>query len=142
MSSEKQTEFYSWHQQQVGKVFDMNREMERYCVGDVNLLRKGCLRFRRIFLDMNGMDPFLHAMTIAQACQQVFRRQYLTPGTIALVPHHGYRRMDNHSKKAMQWLAWKSHEEGIRIDHARNGGEKIAQIYDDKQTTGFKVDGY
>ncbi|KAJ8032374.1 putative DNA polymerase [Holothuria leucospilota] len=133
MSSEKSKAFFKWYEQQRGKLFDMNQEMERYCIDDVNLLRKGCARFRQIFLDMNDMDPFAHAMTIAQACQQVYRRKFLTQETVALVPHHGYRRRDNHSKKAMQWLAWQSQVEGVRINHARNGG--------DDGMTGFKVDG-
>ncbi|KAJ8019081.1 hypothetical protein HOLleu_42562 [Holothuria leucospilota] len=108
----------------------MEKEMKKYCVADVDLLRKGCLTFRRIFYAMNDVDPFAEAMTIAQACQKVFRKCFLEEESIAAVPYLGY---DNHSLKALKWLAWLSHRDGIRIKHARNGGETTV--------AGYKVDG-
>ncbi|XP_071850632.1 uncharacterized protein [Apostichopus japonicus] len=144
MSAEKQKSFYAWYETQKHSTFNMAEEMKKYCIDDVNLLRKGCLRFRRDFLAMNQMDPFVNAMTIAQACQQVFRRKFLKEDTIALVPSLGYRRMDTHSKKATQWLAWQGHVAGVRIQHARNGGETTVKCWQDNDTVlaEYKVDGF
>ena len=120
MNAKQTNDFDAWYAEQGGKIFDMEKEMKKYCVADVDLLRKGCLTFRRIFHSMNDVDPFAEAMTIAQACQKVFRKCFLQEETIAAVPHLGY---DNHSLKALKWLAWIGHRDNISIRHARNGGK-------------------
>ena len=68
------------------------------------------------------------------ACMRVFRSKFLTPDTIALVPHNGYNN-DNQSVKALQWLKWIEHRDGRPLRHARTtGGEKHFGPY--------KVDGW
>ena len=138
MSAGKKAAFMEWYDQQRGKVFDMQKEMKRYCTDDVILLRKGCLKFRRIFMEKTQLDPFVKAMTIAQACLMVYKSKFLIPKTIAIVPHEGYQKIDRHSTKAMQWLAWISHNTGNTIAHARNGGE--VTVYIDAKKV--KVDGF
>ena len=92
------------------------------------------MHFRRVFMEKVGLDPSSEVMTIAQACQLVFRQQFLQPNTIAIVPHGGYGQGDKQSKKSLQWLAWVKHTTGVTIAHARNGG--------DKRFGRDKVDGY
>ena len=41
---------------------------------------------------------------------------------IAKIPPGGYK-IDQYNKSSIQWLEWMSHREGIRIQHALNGGE-------------------
>jgi hypothetical protein len=80
-----------------------------------------------------GIDPFAKAMTIASACNKVFRALYLKPNTIGLIPHGGYNRAEKQSIIAIKWLKWISHTEQIDIRHAKNMGEqKVGQ---------YKVDG-
>ena len=68
------------------------------------------------------------------ACMQMFRRKFLRPDTIALVPHSGYDN-DTHSVEALQWLKWIEHRLGRELQHARSlGGEKHIGPY--------KVDGW
>ena len=68
--------FIRWHNQQVQNnvQFRMSEEIQKYCIADVDLLRRGCLKFRECFLSANGVDPFLESLTIASACNLVFRR--------------------------------------------------------------------
>lgn len=68
------------------------------------------------------MDPF-QSITIASACNVVFRKLFLEPNTIAIIPPNGYAGHDRHSAIAIKWLLWESHKRGIQIRHARNGME-------------------
>ena len=95
------------------------------------------MKFRKTMLDLFDVDPFTSATTIASTCMHVFRKCYLKPNTIAIVPHGGYRKKDKHSIMAIKWLKWLAHTEQLDIEHARNGGE--AQIIAGGRT--FKVDG-
>ena len=81
-----------------------------------------------------SLDPFVNAMTIASACNKVYRRLFLKPNKIGVVPHGGYRRNDKQSIIGLKWLKWLSVEQNISIQHARNGPENKVQQY--------KVDGY
>ena len=121
--------------------FDFQEVLLKYCRSDVDILRRCCLKFRELFMQMTsctgddkGIDPFEKCITIASACNLVFRTKFLRPETIGIIPAQGYRPEDKHSIKALQWLKFVSHTEGIHIQHARNGGERnIGQ---------YKVDGY
>ena len=97
--------------------------MLEYCRSDVDILRRGSLKFRSIFLKQTDVDPFASSITIASACNVVFRRNYLRPDTIGIIPATGYRHQDTHSRVAIKWLKWVSHDQGIRVQHALNGGE-------------------
>jgi hypothetical protein len=83
-----------------------------------------------MFLEMTfgdghgGIDPFQKCITIASACNLVFRTKFLPPDTIGIIPAQGYRHEEKHSIKAMQWIKYLSTTEGVHIQHARNGGEK------------------
>ena len=74
----------------------MQRDLHKYCHSDVDILRKGSLAFRALLKDMFGVDPFLCATTIASTCMFVFRKCFLLPESIGIVPHGGYRRGDKH----------------------------------------------
>ena len=45
-------------------------------------------------------DPFAASITIASAVNIVFRRNYLQPKTIAIIPAQGYRKHDMQSAAA------------------------------------------
>ncbi len=60
--------------------------------------------------------------------------KFLQPETIGVIPAQGYNPEQVQSVKALQWILFLSHAQGIRIQHARNGGEKVLGQY--------MVDGY
>ncbi|WAR06962.1 hypothetical protein MAR_016920 [Mya arenaria] len=101
---------------------------------DVDILRRFALRFRQDFMHVTGVDPFEKSKTIASACQRVCRTNLLSQESLGLIPSHGYNPEQLQSVKALQWLKYLLHTLGIRIHHARNGGEKVIGPY--------KVDGY
>jgi len=81
-----------------------------------------------------GIDPFATCITIASACNLVFRTNFLRPETIEIIPAQGYRPEEKQSVKALQWIKYVAQFKGVHIQHARNGGEKAIDQY--------SVDGY
>lgn len=130
-------ELYNEHR---NDAFDFNAELLKYYRSDVDILRRCCLKFRDIFIDLtsdgryDGMDPFSECITINSACNLVFRRTFLQPDAIEIIQAHGYIPEEKHSVKASKWIRYMSHTENIHIQHAPNGGEKTISQY--------RVDGY
>ncbi|XP_054272648.1 uncharacterized protein LOC128992928 [Macrosteles quadrilineatus] len=136
MFEKSHKDFENWYNDQVANhfTFDFKKEILEYCVSDVDILAQACLKFRSIFLQECNVDPFLEAVTIASACNLAFRRNFLKPKTIGLIPKNGYRLTDAQSAVALQWLSWEEEKRGIRIEHAGRGKEvKINKM---------KVDGF
>ena len=76
-------------------IFNFQKEIVEYCQMDVEILRRACIQFRKIFLEVSETDPFIAACTIASACSYVFRKKFLVPNTIGIIPPTGYRRLTN-----------------------------------------------
>jgi hypothetical protein len=73
MSSKERTEFEKWYPSKKNEVFDFQKELREYCISDVDILRKGCMKFREIMMSVTstkkindkgetmehpGLDPF------------------------------------------------------------------------------------
>ena len=138
MKPEAREKFMTWHQEQVENnyVFDFQHEILEYCRSDVDILAECCMLYRETFRKVTstdgdietGMDPFDTATTIAAYCMQVYRTKFLQKDTIALLPQHQeLKRKQSH--EALQWLSYTAEKEEIRIQHARNGGEKRVGNY-------------
>jgi hypothetical protein len=120
--------------------FSLQAELVRYCRSDVDILRKCCLKLRTLFKeltkteDSDGIDPFKKCITIASACNLVFRSLFLDHETIGIIPSHGYRPEAKQSVMAYQLLSYIAFERIIYTQHGLNKGEK--------QIGPYKVDGY
>ncbi len=130
MSAKKRETFLEWHRKQRdnGYVFDFAKEIRAYCRSDVDILRRSCMEFRELFRDSTGIDPFERCLTIASACNLVFRTNFLKEDTIAVFD--SYRQLEpKQSNTAIKWLSYVAEKEGIRIEHVRNGGEERLRRY-------------
>ncbi|XP_064647462.1 uncharacterized protein LOC135500144 [Lineus longissimus] len=123
--------FLRWYENHKDGHFDLQEELLSYCISDVEVLRRACGKFRNLFLTVTGngkleagIDPFKTCLTIASACNLVYRSNFLQEEAIAIIPLQGYAPKDKCSVKAIKWLKWVSHSRGVAIQHARNGGEK------------------
>lgn len=140
MKPEYRAKFLVWYEQHRNDHFDFEVELVRYCRSDVDVLRKCCLKFRSLFMDLtrkegsDGIDPFAKCITIASACNLVFRSLFLEHESIGIIPPHGYRPEEKQSTIACQWLSYLAHRDNINIQHGRNKGEK--------QIGQYKVDGF
>ncbi len=135
MSPKNRKAFQEWHKEQKdnGYVFDFAKEIKAYCTSDVDILRRSCMEFRELFRDSTGIDPFEKCLTIASACQLVYRTNFLKESTIAIFNSDRQLKMKQ-SNIAVKWLSYVSEKEGICIEHVRNGGEK--------RIGGYSLDGY
>ncbi|KAJ8977377.1 hypothetical protein NQ317_015492 [Molorchus minor] len=64
----------------------------------------------------------------------MYRRNFLKPNTIGIIPKNGYRWRNNQSKIAIQWLIWTEKQLGINIIHTAQKKEIML--------SGFNIDGY
>lgn len=132
-----------WHAEVRRLPFDFDQQLRDYCKNDVAVLLQGVLAFRDQFMAMtvkkecapDGVDPFADNVTIAGACNRVFRMLFLQPDLVGLIPSEGYLPEHNQSTEAIRWLTYMALSSQGRIEHARNGGEKTLEGIG-------KVDGY
>ena len=135
MKPDERSKFLKWYEERVSEnyVFDFKNEILEYCRSDVDILRRGIMKLREDFIQLENIDP-LRYITIASVCMTIYRSNYMPKKTIAIVPE--YAKTDNFSKMSIIWLNYMSN--GVNIQHALNGGEKKLTI-DDKT---YKVDGF
>lgn len=65
--------------------------------------------------DEERIDPFVHCITIASACNLVFRTLFLEEQSIGIIPPQGYRPKDKQSVKAMQWIKYNAQQTNKEI---------------------------
>lgn len=137
MKPKARDNFLKWYNSEIENnvVFDMQRDIVQYCISDVDILRKACLEFWKIFTKQTGVDPFRETCTIAGACMTVFRRNFLLENSIGIIPQGGYRMGDRQSRIAIKWMLWVEHDQGVQIQHAGNAREK-------RLANNILVDGY
>jgi hypothetical protein len=75
-----------------------------------------------------GVDPFGQCITLPSACHYVYRRNFMKPKAIGLIPSYGYH-YEQTSYKAIKWLKYIMGTHKIYIQHAKNGTEKIILNY-------------
>jgi len=103
------------------------------------MLLEALLAMRRILQQItNGYDVLLEAVTIAGLSLRVFKKLFLKPDKLAIVPNGGYQKFDRASDKAICYIEWRSKEIGKCIQHAGNGREKMFDIDGHR----YRVDGW
>ncbi|KAF4529593.1 hypothetical protein B566_EDAN017876 [Ephemera danica] len=138
MSPKEKETFMQWYgTETVGKVFDFKRDIVEYCRADVSVLRRGVTAYCQLCREIAKVDPLRETITLASVCLLAFRRSFLTPDTLGLIPHGGYRLRDKQSHSALMWLKYIEHDTQTRIEHSGNGREKY--VYD-KKVDGYSVD--
>ena len=123
MSEAERIEFLTWYKGQADNVFDNRQVLESYCQDDVAVLRQACQIFRRELMTVGHIDVFLESITIASACNKVFRKRFLKPDIIGLIPTSGYTGNVNYSKKSIMWLTHVERSNNCTIIHGRRGRE-------------------
>ena len=65
--------FDDWYSTTEEKTFNFKEEMHKYCTSDVDILRRGCMEFRKLFLEISAIDPFQY-ITLASVCLSIFQK--------------------------------------------------------------------
>jgi hypothetical protein len=129
MSKEKKLDFEQFHRVHTARktVFNFKQEFEDYCWSDCLLLEAGCLKFSKLARESSklnendpGFDPLVNCITLASACNMLYRRNYMPHDKIATLPHLGYNPRANISKICELWLKFLMHKNKIHIQHAKN----------------------
>ena len=133
MKPEERSKFLKWYNDHVSEnyISDFKKEILEYCRSDVDILRRGMMKLRKDFINLENIDQ-LRYITIASVCMTIYRSNYMPKKIIAIVPESV--KTDNFSKMSIMWLNYVSN--GVNIQHALNGGEKRLTI-DNKA---YKVD--
>ena len=76
MSPKKYEEFMKWYEVRSKSEWDEEKEMREYCISDVDILRKCCIKFRELYLEIANIDPFTY-LTIASVCMAIFKYYYV-----------------------------------------------------------------
>jgi hypothetical protein len=95
MSAGERKKLAEWHATKRDETFNFREEMLQYCRSDVDILRRGCLEFRNLMIDVTtikkttvkangtikktssiGVDPFDYVI-IASVCMGIFKSLFL-----------------------------------------------------------------
>ena len=135
MKPDERTNFLKWYEERVSEnyIFDFKKEILEYCRSDVDILRRGIMKLREDFIQLENFDS-LRYITIASVCMMIYRSNYMPKKTIDIVPE--YAKTDIFSKMSIMWLNYVSN--GNSIKHALNGDEK--QLTIGNKT--YKADGF
>ena len=91
-------------------MFDFRQELLDYCKSDVQLLKEGCMTFRRDFKAQAAFCPFAGTEDDCLGLQSLSPAPLLQPQTIACECPLGWRgRHVKQSASAFEWLAWEDH---------------------------------
>src|SRR6266404_2277503 len=104
--------FYNRQKQELGSNWGTIAVMKEYCEDDVRVLAAGCLKFRQLFLELSGIDPFAADITLAGCVIRFFQAACLKKFQIGVVPPNGYSTIDKQSKIAMKYFKWIEHRDG------------------------------
>ncbi len=58
MSEPDSTKFDRWCESVAGQMFNFKKQLAMYCKNDVVLLREGCIKYRKEFIESTNVDPF------------------------------------------------------------------------------------
>ena len=129
MRSETREPFLAWYEEHRHQPFDLQKELLKYCISDVDILQRACGSFREMFAQVaQGIEPFASTITIASACNLVYRSLFLQEEQIALIPPQGYY-MGKQSSIALTWLTMEADRTAMSIRHAGNEGELLIEGY-------------
>lgn len=117
MMAKDRKDFIKWYEERIAEnyVWEQQKEMKDYCISDVDILRKCCIKFRKLYIEIAEIDPFQY-LTIASVCMAIFKHFYIDEQfpqmlkmfdnlwqgkTIQKIQKEGNLDMYNHSKKLL-----------------------------------------
>lgn len=135
MNQAEREKFFQWYNTNKDLPFDNDRELKRYCIDDVNILRMACRSFRKLLIEIVDTDPFRESITLSSLTNRVFRKIFLSDDTVSIPPTLGYNTLKPcPNRDVCKWFLYlEEQEQGIiKIEH-----DNVPQI-----PGMFTIDGY
>lgn len=110
--------FNEWYNLEEAKaeLFVLKDELLKYCSMDVTILRQGCLKFMKTFIENLDINPFAEATTLPSAVMLGFRKKFMPENTLAIIPVGGYNRKKKQSSKiGDKWIEYENEKVGYKI---------------------------
>ena len=105
MDEKTKNEFEKWYIEKTKMgIYNFREEMYYYCSCDVDILRKGRVKFSQLFTETSNITPFYDSSCIASLALKIFRFNFLREKCIGIIPVTGYRGRVNQSLIALIWL--------------------------------------
>ncbi len=84
-SNVSKKEFNKWYDEKINSnaIFNFQKEMFEYNFSDTELLARGGMKYRDLFIKISGEDPFQY-ITIALLCSKIYRHM-IPEETIAIM---------------------------------------------------------
>ncbi|GFT56859.1 DNA_pol_B_2 domain-containing protein [Trichonephila clavipes] len=138
MTIKQRETFMEWYETVKDEIFDFRKEIMKYCDSDVDILRRGCLEMRKLFLKIADIDPFRY-VTLAGVCMAIYRSKFLKEGTIAIdedIKQDVYRHPEKiyNPKKFSKKMVWfnqilcKSCFETVKCKHKNEVGKPKSAV--------------
>lgn len=139
-NDEEIAKFDSWYNElkSINYTFDNRYELIKYCMNDVYLLRVACVKVAETIRKIVDIHPFLESFTLPQCVLLAFRKKFLIPNTVPIIPSNNYNSNVNQSKGCKKWLAYLNY-------FKKNENVKTTKKFiqnEVKLASGYFVDGY
>ncbi|XP_070570352.1 uncharacterized protein [Ptychodera flava] len=148
MKQHERERFLRWYEDAKlkNRPFHLKKELENCCRSDVDILRRSCVKFQDMFVQMSGIDPFKVCMTISSACKVALHKNSLMEETKGVIADQRYLHRQDSSVLTLQWLEWMTFKKKASIKHVHNSGKtKIDQYwvdgYDEENNTVYELHG-
>lgn len=132
--------FHEWHSklQETNYIFNNREELIKYCVNDVELLRRGCTVFLKYILNLAEVNPFIGIFTLPQLAITIFKKNFLKENILGLMPYEYSLNKLPQSDLCKMWLCY------INFLHENPSERENGNIVEEVQLhdCGFFVDGY
>ena len=66
----------------VNYIFYFKKELIKYCIQDVNILRESCLKFRQLIIEQVDIDLFADCCTIASLTTRIWSKTLCQKGQL------------------------------------------------------------
>lgn len=98
--------FCQWYNKRIECEYDLRLECLYYCSNDVTILRLGCLKFMKIFMDLAEINPFFECFTLAQLALLIYRKKFMPENKLGIIPENNYQLNTIQSQISRKWLIY------------------------------------
>ena len=140
MSKERREEFFKWYKEHRNDLFGFQKEMQEYCISDVDILLKACWKFRHLLKTQTGDESQIFDLqrmmsrkiyensvdcfsflTIASVCMGIFKAKFLTETWAVLIKEKCEQNCNHGVDCKCEWLEARKLDASSQLEVLWNG---------------------